>query len=349
MFFSVPYSNASVGNPLPVGNQPHVTLFIQCLVDSHYPRVGMAMVKVLEKLGVPMACPTEQTCCGQPAFNSGFPKEARAVARHAVGNRPAFGVEGVVPDVIHAGLRPRFQVAEHQGGPRLTHRPPLGLGVLSYCRFFGNCSGTSNSTPWFDNVRLGVSTISTLQAAIDAGLRIERLREYPFANGCRLLDGMREELIEAYFHPYLYLDQALIEKRGLDPAAVESALVDELQKLPGIAFAVSARALRSGALPQGAVIDRVKANFHPDRSGDIYIVFDPHWFVADFDGLHVASAHGSPWTYDTHVPIIIAGPGIEQARIPRRKTAGGRVGRGHAVGLGNERIVDGGHAVARPA
>ena len=60
------------------------------------------------------------------------------------------------------------------------------------------------------------------------------------------------------------------------------------------------------------------ANFHSERSGDIYIVFEPHWFVADFDGLTVASAHGSPWTYDTHVPLIFSGPGITPRRIARR-------------------------------
>jgi hypothetical protein len=71
-------------------------------------------------------------------------------------------------------------------------------------------------------------------------------------------------------------------------------------------------------VPRGKIQDAVLANFHPDRSGDIYIVFEPHWFIADFDGLHVASAHGSPWTYDTHVPIIVAGPGIAPGRVARR-------------------------------
>jgi predicted AlkP superfamily pyrophosphatase or phosphodiesterase len=61
----------------------------------------------------------------------------------------------------------------------------------------------------------------------------------------------------------------------------------------------------------------VRNNFHSDRSGDIYVVFDPHWFIADFDGLTVASAHGSPWAYDTHVPVIFHGPGITPRRVVR--------------------------------
>jgi len=57
-----------------------VTLFIQCLVDSLHPEVGDAMVHVLERLGVSMTYPPDQTCCGQPAFNSGYRKEAKKTA-----------------------------------------------------------------------------------------------------------------------------------------------------------------------------------------------------------------------------------------------------------------------------
>ena len=63
---------------------PSVSLFVPCLVDSHYPRVGMAVVRVLERLGLGVACPPDQTCCGQPAFNAGYRKEARAAARRFV-------------------------------------------------------------------------------------------------------------------------------------------------------------------------------------------------------------------------------------------------------------------------
>ena len=57
-----------------------VTLFIQCLVDTLYPEVGGAMVSVLENLGLKLDCPTDQTCCGQPAFNAGHQAQARKAA-----------------------------------------------------------------------------------------------------------------------------------------------------------------------------------------------------------------------------------------------------------------------------
>jgi len=59
-----------------------VTLFIQCIIDAVYPEVAEAMVRVLERLDIEAICPADQTCCGQPAYNSGYQGEARAAARH---------------------------------------------------------------------------------------------------------------------------------------------------------------------------------------------------------------------------------------------------------------------------
>ena len=59
-----------------------VALFVPCYVDLINPEVGVSVVRVLRKLGVEVVYPERQTCCGQPAFNSGFFDEARGVARH---------------------------------------------------------------------------------------------------------------------------------------------------------------------------------------------------------------------------------------------------------------------------
>jgi len=61
---------------------PRVSLFVTCIVDQLFPKVGLAMADVLERLGYTVDFPEAQTCCGQPAFNSGYRAEARTVARH---------------------------------------------------------------------------------------------------------------------------------------------------------------------------------------------------------------------------------------------------------------------------
>ena len=60
------------------------SLFITCLVDQFFPEVGMSMTGVLRRLGVEVDFPSEQTCCGQPAFNSGFTSEARELAKRFI-------------------------------------------------------------------------------------------------------------------------------------------------------------------------------------------------------------------------------------------------------------------------
>ncbi len=58
-----------------------VYLYGTCLVDGFFPEAGLAAVELLEREGVRVIFPQDQTCCGQPAFNSGYREEARAVAR----------------------------------------------------------------------------------------------------------------------------------------------------------------------------------------------------------------------------------------------------------------------------
>ncbi|MSP89703.1 MAG: (Fe-S)-binding protein [Alphaproteobacteria bacterium] len=63
---------------------PRVALFVTCLVDLFRPSVGFAAVKLLEGAGCRVAVPALQTCCGQPAFNSGDRETARAIARQVI-------------------------------------------------------------------------------------------------------------------------------------------------------------------------------------------------------------------------------------------------------------------------
>ncbi len=61
-----------------------VALFVTCLVDLFRPTVGFAAIKLLEDAGCTVTVPTAQTCCGQPAYNSGDREDAKAIARQVV-------------------------------------------------------------------------------------------------------------------------------------------------------------------------------------------------------------------------------------------------------------------------
>jgi len=76
-----------------------IQLFHTCLVNEIDPDVGMAVVRVLERAGVEVDVPRDQTCCGQPPYNAGFHAEARTIARHTL--RVLDATEG--PIVIPSG------------------------------------------------------------------------------------------------------------------------------------------------------------------------------------------------------------------------------------------------------
>jgi len=64
--------------------RPRVGLFVTCLVDLMRPRIGFAAIKLLEEAGCEVEVPLAQTCCGQPAWNSGTDRNAAAIAREVV-------------------------------------------------------------------------------------------------------------------------------------------------------------------------------------------------------------------------------------------------------------------------
>ncbi len=94
----------SPARPLPTPDTPpRVGLFVTCLVDAMRPSIGFATLKLLEEAGCRVEVPAAQTCCGQPAFNSGADDHARDIARQVI---EAFEVYDyvVVPSGSCAGM-----------------------------------------------------------------------------------------------------------------------------------------------------------------------------------------------------------------------------------------------------
>jgi len=123
-----------------------------------------------------------------------------------------------------------------------------------------------------------------------------------------------EDAAKRFFRPYLYLNEAVIEAAKLDHSMVAQAVADALTQLDGIALAVAKNTL--GTLQDTPLLRRIRNNTHPARSGDIYVVQEPYWFLYEKGPIGVM--HGSPWGYDTFVPIIFSGPGIAANTIYRR-------------------------------
>ncbi|MGR3715080.1 MAG: alkaline phosphatase family protein [Shimia sp.] len=130
--------------------------------------------------------------------------------------------------------------------------------------------------------------------------------------------GITGVLFEGYDHPYLTLSEAVRSDVSIDRMALETAIADQLVEFEGVAYAIPSSRLRNGALPDNALMRAILNNYHPKRSGDIHLVFQPDWFINDMDGLSVTVTHGSPWRYDTFVPIMFAGPNLVAQSVSRR-------------------------------
>ncbi len=130
--------------------------------------------------------------------------------------------------------------------------------------------------------------------------------------------GLTGKLIQGYDHPYLTLSEEVRNAEGVDLSALQTAISEELNAFEGVAYAVPSARLIQGSLPDNGLTRTIVNNFNPDRSGDIYVVFDPGWFINDFDGVAVTVTHGSPWRHDTYVPIVFAGFGLSPQKVSRR-------------------------------
>ncbi len=139
----------------------------------------------------------------------------------------------------------------------------------------------------------------------------------PFMEKLKAQYGVGEELIQLYYHPYIYLNRELIREKGIDQAELERTIAVELMKIEGIAAAVPSSDLRSNNLADTPLNRQIRRNFNSKRSGDIYLVQEPNWYLYSDESLPLAAMHGSPWRYDTYVPIIFAGYNVLSKKINR--------------------------------
>jgi len=154
------------------------------------------------------------------------------------------------------------------------------------------------------------------EAMAEAGFRVGRLEPQDVVRRgdevARSRFGIKGA-VRSFFRPYLYLDREVIEAAGSDPDEVEQTIAAALTDMDGIALAVARSELP--ALQETDLVGRVRRNAHPSRSGDIYVAQEPYWFL--YEKGPIAAMHGAPWRYDTYVPILFAGPGIDARTIHR--------------------------------
>jgi arylsulfatase A-like enzyme len=106
-----------------------------------------------------------------------------------------------------------------------------------------------------------------------------------------------------------YLNRDLIASKKLDEAQVEEEAAKAARAVPHVLRVYTRAQLVAGKAGDDAVGQAVANGSCASRSGDVFIVMEPYWIEVEH-----GTTHGSPFDYDTHVPVIFMGPGIKPGR-----------------------------------
>jgi predicted AlkP superfamily pyrophosphatase or phosphodiesterase len=120
-----------------------------------------------------------------------------------------------------------------------------------------------------------------------------------------------EKWVLGFVNDQLYLDQKMIADRKVDPAEVERVAGEAILSVPGIVDYFTRTQILEGRLPSTGIARRVTNGFNRMRSGDVWIITRPFFFVAEGN---LPTTHGSPYNYDTHVPVVLFGLGVNKGR-----------------------------------
>jgi len=115
-------------------------------------------------------------------------------------------------------------------------------------------------------------------------------------------------IIQYFSYNEILLNHQYIEDNDLYPAEIENFVANQIKKLSYVQNVYKRSELIVGGL--SGIGKAVLNSFNPSRSGDIYIVYKPHTIVSYQSG----TTHGSPYNYDSHVPLMIYGKGIGPAQ-----------------------------------
>jgi predicted AlkP superfamily pyrophosphatase or phosphodiesterase len=123
-----------------------------------------------------------------------------------------------------------------------------------------------------------------------------------FGTGKWVLDIVNEQV---------YLDRNLMNQLKVDSSEAERITGEALLGVPGVARYFTRTQIMTGQMSDGPLARRVVNGFNPQRSGDVWLITKPFTFLSEGSA---ATTHGSPYDYDTHVPLILFGPGIRHGR-----------------------------------
>jgi hypothetical protein len=114
--------------------------------------------------------------------------------------------------------------------------------------------------------------------------------------------------VEAVSGPWVYLNARAVAAAGLKGSDVEAAVAAWVRKQEGVEGAYTRAELTAGVPEKDTVGRMVGRSFHPERCGDVYVLLKEYHLPSAVTA--TGTTHGSPWGYDTHVPLVVFGAGV---------------------------------------
>lgn len=112
---------------------------------------------------------------------------------------------------------------------------------------------------------------------------------------------------------YVYLNHKLLEEKKIRPADAERLANTVVRNAPNVFAAFTRTQVLQGELPRQEWTQLISNGYNAEFGGDVIFFFKP----GDYVGGGTGTGHGAPWKYDSHVPIILRGPGITKGRFSR--------------------------------
>ncbi|HEY3268843.1 MAG TPA: alkaline phosphatase family protein [Armatimonadota bacterium] len=120
-----------------------------------------------------------------------------------------------------------------------------------------------------------------------------------------------DDWVAANVEPEMWLNPDAIARHKVDPREARRVAAEAVRKTPGVYNALTSDQLLEGRLPVDFIYKKVATGYHPKVSGDLMVVTENLWVQGGGNG---GTTHGTPWAYDTHLPIVMCGPGIQPGR-----------------------------------
>ena len=225
-----------------------------------------------------------------------------------------------IPDILALNLTPNDYIG-HSYGPESAEVLDVTVQTdRQLSRFFNHL----NATVGLDNVTIVLSADHGVPP-IPADARAAGLVAGNWSGSDAVkaaesaLDAElgADDWVATYMEPYLWLNQETLTRRKVAVEAAQIIAVRALEKMEGIYAAFFRFQITGGFVPRTLLGDRVFRSWHPQVSGDVMIVSKSGWMPR---GAPKGTTHAEPYSYDTRVPLLMAGAGIRSGTYTEKAT-----------------------------